>query len=206
MAQSNVVIRCLVVWMWRVCSCGRTYHVTTKASLYSVLSRCRKNHVEAKDLALDPLPKNELTSQTMLFGILGVCHQKHMILRLKKNLLEIGIAKDNIAVCYGFQMQKLTIPNHASRKHEICHYSVLHRWIPKIAKWLQKRRKTKRVSHVVWLLEADCQLAQLTGRSNKKRKLLTAVDLRHMASKQAITWPGYRKVLSRTWHQRKSGS
>ena len=154
--------------MWHVCSCGRTYHATSKASLYSILSRCRKNHVEAKDLALDPPPENELTSQTMLFCILGVRHHKRMICRLKRNLLEIGIAKDNIAVCYGFQMENLTIQNHACRKHEICHYSVLHRWIPKIAKCLQKRRKAQRLSHVVWLLEADCQLAQLIGPEKKR--------------------------------------
>jgi len=120
--------------------------------------------------------------------------------------LELGIAKENIATCYGFEMSKLTIKDHACRKHEICHYSVLHRWIPSIAKWLQKRRKAKRLSHVVWLLEVDCELAQLMGTREQTRQLLTAADLRDMASKHTITWPGYRKIASRKWHEVKYGS
>jgi len=178
--------------MWQVCSCGRTCRAKNEKSLSNKLSYCRSQHVEAKDLVLDPWPQNRFTSQTMLCCILGLYRQRAMIRKLQANLRAIGIAKNNIATCYGFEMKKLTINNHACRKHEICHYSVLHRWIPSIAKWLQKRRQAKRLSHVVWLLEADCQLAQLIGTEKKTRQLLTAADFRDMASKHTITWPGYR--------------
>ena len=156
-------------------------------TMNDMLSRCRRNHVEVEDLALDPLPKNGFTCRAMLFCILGHNRQIGMIRVLKQQLLKIGIAKDNIAVCHGFEMATLKIGDNACKKNQICHYSVLHRWIPKVAQWLQKRRAANRSSHVVWFLEVDCELAQLTGSTDTNRKLLRAADLRIMASKQDIT-------------------
>jgi len=137
----------------------------------------------------------------MLFGILGHERNVGMAQTLKQQLLKIGIAKDNIRIFQRFEMAKLKIPNHVCQEHEICHYSVLHRWIPRVARWLKRRHTAKIPTHVVWFLEDNCQLAQLKTNPTIDRELLSAASLVDMASKQAITWPGYRKVTAQRWHE-----
>jgi len=182
--------------MYSVCSCGRIYHGKKEETMHDMLFRCQSNHVEVEDLVLVPLPINGFTCGTMLFCILEHNRQIGMIRVLKQQLLKIGIAKDNIAVCHRFEITKLKIGNYACQQNQICHYSVRHQWISRVAQWVQKRNATNHNSHVVWLLEVDCQLAELTGSTDKTRKLCRHVDLHMIASEQEITWPGYRKIMA----------
>jgi hypothetical protein len=68
------------------------------------------------------------------------------------------------------------------RASEICHFSVLHRVLPRIAQFISKRRSCGLRTTVIYLMEADCLLGDVS-RS----------DMLAMAAMSSIVWGGYRE-------------
>ena len=194
--------------MWRSCSCGRTFCSDKPSSLKASLSRCRAKHPATPELVLDAAPDGLVADDAMAFLILGHQGAQSSVRGLKQQLSRIGVDKHNVRVVYGFRLGDAVIRGHLAKRNEICHYSVLHKWIPRLVHWLSVRRQIGIVTHSVWLLESDAQLIQrrpVSDRASPGREILTKADLASMASKSSVCWPGYRRVDRGGFYERTYG-
>lgn len=67
---------------------------------------------------------------------------------------------------------------------------MLHKWVPAVRNLLESRRKSRKTTRVVWLLQKNVQFRQLIG-DGRRREYVEASDLVYMSKKQDIVWPGY---------------
>lgn len=136
-------------------------------------------HIDEADLVLDAAP---LTVKTMFVFILGHASDRGVHRELVKDLWKAGFPKEHVQpVCYG-----ATIGDEDGKRilraSEICHFSVLHRVLPRIAQFISKRRSCGLRTTVIYLMEADCLLGDVS-RS----------DMLAMAAMSSIVWGGYRE-------------
>ena len=160
------------------CECGKHIKFTTAASKASALSRCRKEHVKAGQLVLGDAPH---TIQSMVFFILGHGTDRSMHRVLVKDLHAAGVPDGAVMdVCYGATIGDAIGPK-ILQPNQVCHWSILHRGLRKIAHMIKKRKKGRKRTTVVYLLEADCVLGNVT-----------AQQMLEIAGHAKIVWPGYR--------------
>ena len=80
------------------------------------------------------------------------------------------------------------------KSNQVCHYSVLHRVLPKIAALVSQRRQARQRTTVIYLFETDASLGDIA-----KQELLD------MAGMAAVVWPGYYKKRSGGLYERSYG-
>ena len=116
--------------------------------------KCKRRHLEAGDLRLDNGPSGLRTSLFVIISHEGN-HNAHAA--CVQWLQSSGVDKSAIDVVYGFRLGRDYHMGAPIAPNEILHYGVHHRWFPRVAKLLHRRRRQNKRTTAVWFLEADAR-------------------------------------------------
>ena len=139
---------------WEKCSCGLSWWGSTQESRHVSLFKCKRRHLEAGDLRLDNGPSGLRTSLFVIISHEGN-HNAHAA--CVQWLQSSGVDKSAIDVVYGFRLGRDYHMDAPIAPNEILHYGVHHRWFPRVAKLLHRRRRQNKRTTAVWFLEADAR-------------------------------------------------
>jgi len=171
-------------WKWCWCTCGKSIKYKNEESKRTALARCVAEHVHADGLYLDAVPA---TVRNSTFHILSHTTCKHLGRTLREHLEALGVPAKNIQVHYGLVCGRDKINGRPIRANEVCQYSFLHKWIPRVSKDLLERHRRGQQTAAVWYLECDCDWADLQAR-----------DFVGMANAVpdgvGAAWPGHRRI------------